>query len=454
MTTTRWKWALVATLLSAACGPGRPAHLDDASAPESRDPLAPCTAVDPCCADDTCADDPRGPASCGCETTWSCNEDLSLCLTPRPTPSGALHWDCSWNEFRYRCVMSEALAGESWPSLLDLPDSASGWSCEWSMELRRIACTLDQVPNPLNRPDGLATWTCAVEGEALLCRAREQGQGCPTECPGWECHTDERGRHICTLAAGEGGLPPGGHNWQCARTYRSDGLYWICYGEAEAPPGDGWSCEIADGEARRWRCEREETADDLPPGGGWWVCVRGAEYGGLVCEEVAEEEQQGLRQTCLPGEKRWCDSLSYGGWGQVECDPATGKWAIRSDANGNASLDCHAREDGRRANTHCACYFSYFAPECCERPDCVVPEGSSGQICPASKGQLCDYCNPQDAECQEPGARCVTTSHHESFCGRDCTDGAPCPPGYICQELNLLAGNAFQCVPTDFSCYL
>lgn len=149
----------------------------------------------------------------------------------------------------------------------------------------------------------------------------------------------------------------------------------------------------------------------------------------------------------------WCSNVNYDGWGQVQCDPSTGKWKVKLDADGRPTLDCHELSNARRPNTVCACYHFFFNPACCERPDCVVPSGTSGQECPASDGQLCSYCNPQNPECVEEGARCVVTQSSETFCSRDCSEGKVCPAGYTCQQLKLLTGIAEQCVPEDFSCY-
>lgn len=52
----------------------------------------------------------------------------------------------------------------------------------------------------------------------------------------------------------------------------------------------------------------------------------------------------------------------------------------------------------------------------------------------------------------EPGARCIVTNSHETFCGRDCTS-APCPGGHACMTIKLKVSTTKQCVPSDFSCY-
>jgi len=124
-------------------------------------------------------------------------------------------------------------------------------------------------------------------------------------------------------------------------------------------------------------------------------------------------------------------------------DPKTGKQV----------LDCEELPNGARPNTVCACYFFYFNKDCCETPDCVVPPGSNGQICPASKGGYCDYCNPQNSECTGAGTKCVVTPKAETFCGKDCTGGKACPAGSLCTQLVKDAVTYWQCIPADQSCY-
>jgi hypothetical protein len=156
---------------------------------------------------------------------------------------------------------------------------------------------------------------------------------------------------------------------------------------------------------------------------------------------------------CYPGEQRWCDGLVYDGWGLADCDVSTGKWKMKT-LNGQTILDCRELDDGRRPDTLCACYHFFTNPACCERPDCILPPGTQGQICPVSRGQLCDYCNPLvKDECQEPGARCIVTNTQETFCGRECSSSSPCPAGYNCLAVKLQVGTSLQCVPSDFSCY-
>jgi len=198
---------------------------------------------------------------------------------------------------------------------------------------------------------------------------------------------------------------------------------------------------------------------ELAPGGGWYSCVKGSEFNGTQCEKVPTEPTPPTPtpkpgDTCVIGEKMWCDGLQYCGWGQVMCDPKTNKWKTKLDSNGKEILDCNELATGERPNTVCACFHFFFNPSCCERPDCIVPPGTNGQICPASAGGLCDYCNPQKSECKEAQAKCIVTNAHETFCGRLCSTTAPCPNGYQCMVVKLNGGQSTnQCVPADYSCY-
>lgn len=151
-------------------------------------------------------------------------------------------------------------------------------------------------------------------------------------------------------------------------------------------------------------------------------------------------------QECVPGQKKWCDGELYCGWGQVECT-AQGTW--KREASGE--LECLERADGRVPNTTCACYYFFFDEKCCETPDCIVPKGTNGQLCPKSPGKLCDYCNPHNPECL-PGGLCVVALD-ETYCGRDCSAAQPCPAGYSCTLLLQKLKFVHQCVPNDGSCY-
>lgn len=140
--------------------------------------------------------------------------------------------------------------------------------------------------------------------------------------------------------------------------------------------------------------------------------------------------------------------MQYCGWGQVICGP-DGKW--KRKLFGFGPIDCQELPDGRRPKTMCACFHTYFNAECCETPDCMVPQGQNGQICPKSAGKLCDYCNPMNPECTV--GKCVVTNSNETFCGQDCGGGQSCPQGYKCMHLKVNNQYTHQCVPNDHSCF-
>lgn len=293
------------------------------------------------------------------------------------------------------------------------PDGASPSSPDSPSPSESFPSSDATIPSPCGQP----TWTCSGE----TCRRNDES----------------------------GGLPVSGSDWKCSLATLASRASWICYGRADTDPTDcGWSCDRPEGEDALWRCKKPDDADDHPPlSGKHFACMKGSAVGGTRCDIASGAD------SCNVGEKRWCDGLQYSGWGQVACDPATRKWKMVWSSHGTETLACEENAEGRRPNTVCACYHFYFNPHCCERPDCVVPPGGAGQLCPTSSGRLCSYCNPQKPTCAEPGARCVITNSHESFCARLCDAATPCPGGYHCQA-GKMHGVAFQqCVPDDFSCY-
>ncbi|MCK5798894.1 MAG: hypothetical protein KAI47_16995, partial [Deltaproteobacteria bacterium] len=284
---------------------------------------------------------------------------------------------------------------------------------------------------------GVGTWDCRdpwTGGSCIL----GQGSGCL-------CDKTDPGR----------GLPPGGENWKCNRVNMGGEVIWMCYGEVPlgetAPGGRDWDCDAVSTEKAYeiWRCRKPDGPEDRPAEGGNYGCVKGSEFKGTRCEEVYAAPFPVLDPTCVPGSKMWCDGLQYSGWGQATCKP-DGTWATKT-YNGKMMLDCKEVVSWRRPNTVCACYHFYFNPACCERSDCIVPQGSMGQICPKSAGKLCDYCNPANSECGGPGAHCIVTNTMESFCGKACASASDCPSGYGCLVIPKKAQK--QCVPLDFSCY-
>ncbi len=365
-----------------------------------------------------CTGDPdTNTLVCRCKTIFQCPTE-EKCDRDAPVPPGGGTWDCLWQEFKYTCTSKDG----------KLPPGESGWGCVQTSA--GLSCTTTPPA-----PDGSGSWECKVVGSKLECAKKIEGKA------GWTCTAD-----LARCTQGPGSLPGGG-SWKCHQALLGGAKTWVCVGETTSPPGGGgWTCVKVD-ELGGYRCEKTV---EQPPGGGSYECVMGSEFGGTRCDLVPPQKKQ---DECKVGDVMWCDGLTYCGWGQVKCDPATGKWKTKLVA-GQTVLDCYELANNERPNTVCACYHFYFNPACCERPDCVVPAGTKPQLCASSAGGLCDYCNPQKPECKESGAKCVVTNAHETFCGKPCSGQQPCPAGYTCMAMKLSGGLATnQCVPADFSCY-
>jgi hypothetical protein len=459
----QWKAAsFVTALLLGACS-GETTMSPNGNDPVSADPYAPCTDVSKCCPKErlVCKGNPDGTMVCGCSDLWDCSKNPKKCTAtqgaPHP-PGGGGGWECTWSEFSYSCTKTTTPGqpGEN-------PSGGGDWQCTWmDKEFTWVCEKTGNIPTPPNTPMGVGGWTCEVVENNLVCTRKDNGAP-PVGGGEWECKT-ENGKTVCQKTDNPG-LPTGGGGWTCNKTVDNGITTWVCYGTSSTPPGGGnWECTQVNGEFNTWKCERPEEGGDTPPqdknppGGGWWSCVMGSEFSGERCGAVSQPPNPPTPtpnedEKCLINETRWCDGLQYCGWGQVKCDPATNTWATKI-VNGVKMLDCQELGDGRRPNTVCACFHFYYNPSCCERPDCIVPAGSNGQLCPPSKGGLCDYCNPQkDGECKEPGGTCIVTNSHETFCAKECSGASDCPADYNCQEVTLQNGSTFQCIPMDFSCY-
>ena len=386
---------------------------------------------------------------CTCEGLFDCAVDPSKCTGGRPTPPGGGSWSCSWtSEYKYSCTKK---GGK------DSPPGGNDWLCKWNDKEFQWECT--RIKTPL--PPGGGTWSCKVDNEIKKINCTLTSKQPPPGGGTWDCKTVD-GEKVCTKK-GDDGLPPGGgSDWKCNKTAINGVPTWVCYGKktkgGTPPGGNGWKCKKVktEGNYDIYKCEKPDTKDDYPPGGGWYSCQKGSEWNGTTCTKVPEEPKAPgpypkKGQTCAPGTKMWCDGLQYCGWGQVTCLPS-GKWKTKI-VSGKEVLDCQELSNGLRPNTVCACYHFFYNPNCCERPDCIVPKGSKGQICPKSNGGLCDHCNPMKPECKGAGAKCIVTNSHETFCGKLCATAAGCPAGYKCMTVKLKVGSVKQCIPADFSCY-
>jgi hypothetical protein len=288
---------------------------------------------------------------------------------------------------------------------------------------------------------------------------------------------------------GAGGLPLGGENWECHRrssaeepqhsyvppSRRCPGpAEWICYGEVipgTAPPGGcGWTCEhFAFQRADRtiYRCQRPEGPEDLPPWtfpagdcdcaliGRCAYCERGSVVGGTVCRVGAlpppSAGTPSGRPDCEPGATYWCGGGLLAGWGTVTCG-ADGSWPTEQRGDRSIIACEHGQLGGRRPRTVCACYHYSFAPQCCERPDCMVPSGSAMQRCPATGGAVCAPCLPVATDTCGPGLVCVFNGQRESFCAARC-NGDGCGGGEICSTVASTLGPVEVCLPSSRSCY-
>lgn len=365
---------------------------------------------------------------CKCEDeVWDiCVKNPGKCAPMPVPPSGGTDWECTWSEFIYKCTRGGK----------DSPPGGSGWTCAWSDLEQQWECVRDDVPVP---PGG-GEWLCQVDNETkkLVCAPKK-----PVGNNEWTCNADGS---ICTNSSE---VPSGGSSWKCHKT---DATTWVCYGESQTPPGgSGWQCQqMPELGQDIYKCVKK--GDDLPPGGSSWTCVMGSEFGGKRCDKVPPRVPPAVGGKCKVLERAWCDGNLYCGWGQVECDPKTNTWKTKKTSTGDVILDCTEIND-LRPNTVCACYFFFYNPACCERPDCIIPAGSKGQVCPKSPGKLCDYCDPRTNECTEPGGKCIVSPKKETFCGKACSASSPCPPGYTCTKVKVKVGYVTQCVPPDLSCY-
>ena len=407
----------------------------------------------------TPAADAYDPASCSpgklvcsgvdhkmiCRCEWACPTS-DTCYNQRPTPGGG-SWTCAWvNEYKYTCTGTGTKSS---------PPANNSWYCVWDDKALSWKCVKLKTPVP----SSTSAWTCKVDNAKkwLTCTRKQDPDPDPDPAK-WNCKTTD-GRMFCQKKGGNGGLPVGGQNWKCNKVSKNGVPTWFCYGEtgpgAEAPGKYDWKCVEVKAEPNKitWRCERPDGTSDSPPGGGYWACVKGSEFSGTLCEKVPDSVQPPppFGGKCKPGTRMWCDEYNYSSWGQANCLPS-GKWETTM-INGKQVLKCQGSAQGRRPNTACACYHYFFNSNCCERPDCIVPTGSKGQICPKSAGKLCDHCDPSKPECSDSGSQCVVTNAHETYCGTLCASATDCPPQYKCLTVKLKQGTTKQCIPSDYSCY-
>jgi hypothetical protein len=394
---------------------------------------------------------------------WQCQKNAAgkvVCIENSPDePAVGGPWDCVYDDVGNATCTSGGSDNSQWSCnyegtkqicrkvKADKPNDQPGWQCV--PIAGGVSC---HSPTPGQSADEPG-WNCKPENGGTTCTTPtpdQPGFGGPWECVyddvggvtctsessgDWTCVADASGNKICTEPNPE---TPDGGTWDC---YDADGKT-ICVGSGDNPGGGGWICQTDD--VGRTRCEKQPDYPPDQPGSGTWNCWYD-DVGNRVCSDEAPDAPAppggGTPPggPCEQGQKRWCDVATYCQWGQQECLPS-GQWGTCNEI------------PGVRPNTLCGCYFFYYMPECCERPDCIVPPATNGQICPASAGKQCDYCSVTGHEqsCSS-GFLCVTTSAAESFCGKECTDNpGSCASGYQCRQLN---SGRKACVPNDESCY-
>ncbi|MCA9671636.1 MAG: hypothetical protein KC503_38825 [Myxococcales bacterium] len=415
--------------------------------PQPQPPGEPCTDAAKCCSANeiACTGDPDRGYVCTCHKVWDCNPIRSKCRQPVQPPDGNGGWRCDqYDEFQGVICRRPGK---------DAPDGNGRYRCVVVAESNQVVCH-ETTPSV---PTGDGSWTCrpsVSEGiTSLVCTrppppSADAGSGDDSGGGGggggnWRCNSPT----APTRCESDSTLPAGGGNWTCSERVIGGERVLVCTGDSPKNPGGsgGWQCTKLPNEATRWVCNNRTPP--RPPGGGSWACVSSSELGGTICDTTTTTPTPVPQPSdvCVPGTKRWCDGPTFCGWGTVTCLPS-GKWPF----NSKGMLDCK-EEDGRRPNTLCGCYHFFFNPTCCERPDCIIPAGTDGQICPASAGKPCDYCNPHKPECQS--GRCITNNSFETYCAPACGPNKSCPQGMVCQQVPVKGSTAYQCLPSDLSCF-
>ncbi len=151
----------------------RPAMLDGGSSPINTG-LTPCTDAATCCASSLleCLVDLEKQSLCKCYRLWTCDQALKGCSQDLPVPQKGSGWKCTWAAEKYTCTgtSSGAPGAGAWKCVSTGVDQ---WTCE------------RPTPNPTNVPEGVAEWSCVVEGSQLRCTKHEVTPvppGTPGEC--------------------------------------------------------------------------------------------------------------------------------------------------------------------------------------------------------------------------------------------------------------------------------
>jgi len=356
-----------------------------------------------------------------CPDYWLC-EDLASgiegkrCTNPGPDYPDDGNWDCEQVGNSVRCTSDH------------YPDDGGGgdWNCERIDDL--VVCT-DDTPGYPDEP-GEGPWNCFFEGEFRICESgrtpgdggdwfcydtpdgrecRQRNPEYPDDSREWDCHDNPDGETVCSAP---GDLPDGGANgdYDCEDL----GDLVVCTDDSPDYPDEGGDvptdCYFAD----EFRICGPD--DDGPPDGGDYECVA--------------------------GQQRWCDDAIYCSWGKQTCLP-DGSWGpcIEPTVTRTGLTD--------RPATECGCRYFYFNDDCCETPDCIIPDDHAPPAC-ESDGSLCSYCDTA-ANCGGPADVCLFARDGYAFCAQDCSDTG-CPGGYECQSITTRDGRMNQCVPTSGTC--
>lgn len=304
-------------------------------------------------------------------------------------------------------------------------------------------CCPDELLVCIGDPDTTITCTCSLLWECDTPSKCSQLAPTPNGSSSWKCTWEEFG-YKCVDKSGN---------------QTSSNKPTISWGKNTntVPYGYGqWDCNWNSSEVS-WSCVNSVVPNpsNNPDGIGFWKCY--VEEFKLKCDKK-EINDSGVdsnpEKECDSGQRKWCDGLSYCGWGIVQCE--NGKWKTKN-INGKNVLDCQeSLAGGRVPKTKCGCYHFYANLSCCEREDCIIPDGESGQLCDYSKPRgLCDYCNPDaisanTGSCGDYGA-CIVTDSHETFCGKNCYGAQDCPEGYDCLVVSY-KNTPKQCIPQKKTC--
>lgn len=400
---------------------------------QSSDDNKVCQQGNDCCKPEEmiCTGNADSPGLCQCDKSWVCDAVVNpqKCeQKPFISPDGNGGWTCEVVETMERCVRSgdENLTGKG------------GWTC--TTNNNSIICTRE-----LNTPDGNGNWNCQYTESGKTCEkiippptTTDGGTpSIPTGGGNWVCTESLEEGIVCQQTQSEFPLSGNG-NWTCQWNETSI----ICKGSSTTPPGNGsWTCTVGEG-VNNWICTKPRNPDDVPPGSGEWNCQYNPTEGKSVCTQPPVKPNPSA--VCIPNQRRWCQDV------EASCSCEYGMQVCKPDGTWDKCIGMK----GKKPNTECACHYNTFMSQCCERSDCIVPEGTEGRVCPPSGGAYCDYCSLLTADCQS-GLMCLQfpTANKEVFCALDCAATKQCPTGSTCKSLQYGGVSRWFCIPDSGKCY-